>query len=180
MKKTKSWCSGPWGVLNTNGVVREGFTEEVSFKSHLKDKELVFRKMSELISEMHKSIPGKKSNAKALRWDRVWLIWGTTGARRWKVEGEEVGEFNQAHRTCMAYWESWLVFHSWCNFLNSLKYPWLVEKKWCHEVSGGFNAAPWSATDEEKDYQDMICLGRKGGQSLKGEGLWSFFSMGFY
>ena len=27
-----------------------------------------------------------------------------------------------------------------------------------------------SATDEEKDYQDMICLGRKGGQSLKGEG----------
>lgn len=105
VKKTKSWCSGPWGVLNTNGVVREGFTEEVSFKSHLKDKELVFRKMSELISEMHKSIPGKKSNAKALRWDRVWLIWGTTGARRWKVEGEEVGEFNQAHRTCMAYWE---------------------------------------------------------------------------
>ena len=30
-------------------------------------------------------------------------------------------------------------------------------------LSGGFNAAPRSATDEEKDYQGMICLGRKGG-----------------
>ena len=29
---------------------------------------------------------------------------------------------------------------------------------------GGFKAAPRSATDEEKDYQDMICLGRKGGR----------------
>ena len=27
---------------------------------------------------------------------------------------------------------------------------------------GGFNTAPQSATDEEKDYQDMTCLGRKG------------------
>ena len=31
-------------------------------------------------------------------------------------------------------------------------------------LSGGFNAALLSATDEEKDYQDMICLGRKGGR----------------
>ena len=31
-------------------------------------------------------------------------------------------------------------------------------------LSGGFNAALRSATDEEKDYQDMICLGRKGGR----------------
>ena len=38
------------------------------------------------------------------------------------------------------------------------------------KVSGGFNAAPRSTMDEEKDYQDMICLGRKGGQSLRGEG----------
>ena len=34
---------------------------------------------------------------------------------------------------------------------------------------GGFNAAPRSATDEEKDYQDMICLGRKGGRFSQGE-----------
>ena len=34
---------------------------------------------------------------------------------------------------------------------------------------GGFNAAPWSAMDEEKDYQDMICLGRKGGRFSQGE-----------
>ena len=32
------------------------------------------------------------------------------------------------------------------------------------QMSGGFNAAPQSATDEEKDYQDVICLGRKGGR----------------
>ena len=38
------------------------------------------------------------------------------------------------------------------------------------QMLGGFNAAPRSATDEEKDYQDMICLGRKGGRSLNGEG----------
>ena len=46
-------------------------------------------------------------------------------------------------------------------------------------MSGGFNVAPWSAMDEEKDYQDMICLGRKGGhfsqrrraQSLSLQGL---------
>ena len=31
-------------------------------------------------------------------------------------------------------------------------------------LSGGFNAAPQSATDEEKDYQDKICLGGKGGR----------------
>ena len=48
------------------------------------------------------------------------------------------------------------------------------------QLLGGFNAAPWSTTDEEKDYQDMICLGRKGGQSLKGEGTRAFFSRGFY
>ena len=45
--------------------------------------------------------------------------------------------------------------------------------RWAPDVGG-------LATDEEKDYQDMICLGRKGGQSLRGEGPWSFFSMGFY
>ena len=28
---------------------------------------------------------------------------------------------------------------------------------------------PQSATDEEKDYQDMICLGRKGGRFSQGE-----------
>ena len=32
------------------------------------------------------------------------------------------------------------------------------------QMLGGFNAALRSATDEEKDYQDMICLGRKGGR----------------
>ena len=37
-------------------------------------------------------------------------------------------------------------------------------------LSGSFNTVPRSAMGEEKDYQDMICLGRKGGQSLKGEG----------
>ena len=36
-------------------------------------------------------------------------------------------------------------------------------------LSGGFNAALLSATDEEKDYQDMICLGRKGGRFSQGE-----------
>ena len=40
-------------------------------------------------------------------------------------------------------------------------------------MSGGFNAAPppatGSATDEEKHYQDMICLGRKGGHFSQGE-----------
>ena len=35
---------------------------------------------------------------------------------------------------------------------------------------GALTQPPGSATDEEKDYQDMICLGRKGGQSLRGEG----------
>ena len=35
---------------------------------------------------------------------------------------------------------------------------------------GSLTQPPGSATGEEKDYQDMICLGRKGGQSLKGEG----------
>ena len=29
---------------------------------------------------------------------------------------------------------------------------------------GAFNAAPRSTTDEAKDYQDLICLGRKGGR----------------
>ena len=33
-----------------------------------------------------------------------------------------------------------------------------------NKMLGGFNTAPRSATDEEKDYQDMICLGRKGGR----------------
>ena len=37
------------------------------------------------------------------------------------------------------------------------------------QMSGGFNAAPWSAMDEEKDYQDMICLGRKGDRFSQGE-----------
>ena len=32
------------------------------------------------------------------------------------------------------------------------------------ELLGDFNTAPQSAMDEEKDYQDMICLGRKGGR----------------
>ena len=36
---------------------------------------------------------------------------------------------------------------------------------------GSLTQPPGSAMGEEKDYQDMICLGRKGGQSLKGEGL---------
>ena len=40
--------------------------------------------------------------------------------------------------------------------------------KFLYQLSGGFNSAPGSAMDEGKDYQDMICLGRKGGQSLKG------------
>ena len=42
--------------------------------------------------------------------------------------------------------------------------------------------SPPSTRDENKStvYQDMICLGRKGGQSLKGEGPGSFSSMGFY
>ena len=36
-------------------------------------------------------------------------------------------------------------------------------------MSGDFNAAPPSDKDEEKDYQDMICLGRKGGRFSQGE-----------
>lgn len=52
-------------------MVRDGFTEEVSFKSHLKDKKFVFTKMCELIAGMHMSIPGKEKNAKALRWDSL-------------------------------------------------------------------------------------------------------------
>ena len=35
---------------------------------------------------------------------------------------------------------------------------------WPQHCRGGFNAAPQYATDEEKDYQEMICLGRKGGR----------------
>ena len=34
---------------------------------------------------------------------------------------------------------------------------------------GALTQAPGSATDEEKDYQDMICLGRKGGCFSQGE-----------
>ena len=41
---------------------------------------------------------------------------------------------------------------------------------WVEECWGSLTQPPGSATDEEKDYQDMICLGRKGGQSLRGEG----------
>ena len=36
-------------------------------------------------------------------------------------------------------------------------------------MSGGFNAAPRSTMDEEKDYQDKICLGGKGGRFSQGE-----------
>ena len=36
-------------------------------------------------------------------------------------------------------------------------------------VLGGFNTAPRSATDEEKNYQDMICLERRGGRFSQGE-----------
>ena len=45
---------------------------------------------------------------------------------------------------------------------------------------GALTQPPGSTMDKEKDYQDMICLGRKGDQSLRGERPWSFFSMGFY
>ena len=31
-------------------------------------------------------------------------------------------------------------------------------------LSGALRQPPGSTTDEEKDYQDMICLGRKGGR----------------
>ena len=34
---------------------------------------------------------------------------------------------------------------------------------------GALTQPPGSATDEEKDYQDMICLGRKGGRISQGE-----------
>ena len=34
---------------------------------------------------------------------------------------------------------------------------------------GALTQPPGSATDEEKDYQDMICLGRKGGRFSQGE-----------
>ena len=55
----------------------------------------------------------------------------------------------------------------------------LAEVKQGGILSGGFNASPRSTTDEEKDYQDVICLGRKGGhfsqrgraQSLSLQGL---------
>ena len=36
------------------------------------------------------------------------------------------------------------------------------------------------ATTDENKYQDMICLGRKGNQSLKGEGPGACSSVGFY
>ena len=54
--------------------------------------------------------------------------------------------------------------------------------KYCtiSHLSGGFNAAPWSAMDEEKDYQDMICLGRRGGQFSQRRRAQSLPSMGFY
>ena len=39
---------------------------------------------------------------------------------------------------------------------------------------------PLAATDKNKSTTDVICLGRKGGQSLKGEGPGAFSSMGFY
>ena len=49
------------------------------------------------------------------------------------------------------------------------------------QMSGGFNAAPWSAMDEEKDYQDMISLRRKGGHFSQGEkGPRASLSRGFY
>ena len=34
---------------------------------------------------------------------------------------------------------------------------------------GALTQPPWSTTDKEKDYQDMICLGRKGGRFSEGE-----------
>ena len=34
---------------------------------------------------------------------------------------------------------------------------------------GALTQPPGSAMDEEKDYQDMICLGRKGGRFSQGE-----------
>ena len=42
--------------------------------------------------------------------------------------------------------------------------------------------SPPSTRNENKSivYQDMICLGRKGGQSLKGEGPGACSSVGFY
>ena len=45
---------------------------------------------------------------------------------------------------------------------------------------GALTQPPGSAMDEEKDYQDMICLGRRGGGSLKGEGPRASLSRGFY
>ena len=44
---------------------------------------------------------------------------------------------------------------------GGFRYPWSLEVQ--KYLSGGFNAAPRSTTDEEKDYQDMICLGGKSG-----------------
>ena len=46
-------------------------------------------------------------------------------------------------------------------------------------VSGGFNAAPQSATDEEQDYQDMILLGRRGGPFSQRRRARSLFLNGF-
>ena len=40
---------------------------------------------------------------------------------------------------------------------------------WAPDVRGALTQPPGSATDEEKDYQDMICLGRKGGRFSQGE-----------
>ena len=37
------------------------------------------------------------------------------------------------------------------------------------EICRGALTQPPSAMDEEKDYQDMICLGRKGGRFSQGE-----------
>ena len=68
--------------------------------------------------------------------------------------------------------------------LRAKEYPWerawplpgqafiafLGTLHWGWSLSGVFNAAPpGSATAEEKDYQDMICLGRKGGRFSQGE-----------
>ena len=44
---------------------------------------------------------------------------------------------------------------------------------WGSSIVGGLYRSPphppGSTTDEEKDYQDMICLGRKGGRFSQGE-----------
>ena len=88
----------------------------------------------------------------------AWSLWPV----QVPVQAPDVGGFNAALR----------VSHGWsCGDGGSKplvcagpESPCLGARCW-----GALTQPPGSATDEEKDYQDMICLGRRGGRFSLGE-----------